>query len=298
LYTPPLTATAASLSLQYWERHQLETRWDGVEIAYSVNGGPWTEAPAPNNSPAEGCDAADDTDDWDVLICSRPNTYDSNSCGIPQWGHVITGPFPIDDTCSTRSLTSPAANPYTHRCHPITGLTPDDSIQFRWASSPDPYYEYAGFYLDDIAVTNVRLPNACVPNTCPGQANGTACDDGNACTINDGCSAGSCLGTPITTPAETQHVRVESDKVSFVWDPQLSSTAYDAVRGALGAFPVGPGGGDEVCFDGLAAAGLVDPSIPATGTGFWYLSRAQNACGVGTFGQQRNGTPRLTTTCP
>jgi hypothetical protein len=298
MYTPPLTAGAASLNLRYWERHQLETRWDGVEIVYSVNGGPWTEVPAPSNSPAEGCDAADDTTGWDTLICSRPGNGSTDSCGIPPSEHVITGPFPIDGTCSAKIFTHPAPNPYAHRCHPITGLTPDDSIRFRWGSTADQDYEYAGFYLDDVAVSNVRLPNACVPNTCPGQANGTGCDDGNACSINDACSAGSCAGTPITAPAETQHVRVEADKVSFVWDPQPNATNYDAVRGGLGAFPVGPGGGDEVCFDDLGAAGLVDASIPATGTGFWYLSRAQNACGVGTFGQQSSGVPRLTTTCP
>ena len=126
--------------------------------------------------------------------------------------HVITGPFPIDVTCSGKSFAHPAPNPYAHRCHPITGLTPGDSIQFRWGSTADWVYEFEGFYLDDVAVTNVRLPNACVPNTCPGQANGTGCDDGDACTINDACSAGSCAGTPITAPAETQHVRVEADK--------------------------------------------------------------------------------------
>ena len=67
MYTPPLTAAASSLNLQYWERHQLENNWDGIEIGYSVNGGPWTEVPAPSNSPAEGCDAADDTADWEFL---------------------------------------------------------------------------------------------------------------------------------------------------------------------------------------------------------------------------------------
>jgi hypothetical protein len=117
----PADCRAATLNLQYWERHQLETRWDGVEVAYSVNGGPWTEVPAPSNSPAEGCDAADVTTGWDVLFCSRINTAYPNSCGIPQSEQVITGPFPIDDTCSTRSLENPAPNPYAHRCHPITG---------------------------------------------------------------------------------------------------------------------------------------------------------------------------------
>jgi hypothetical protein len=295
MYTPPLTAGAASLNLQYWERHQLENHWDGVEIAYSVNGGPWTEVPAPSNGPAEGCDAADDTADWDLLSCAPAV---SNACGTQLQEHVITGPFPIDGTCSAKIFTHPAPNPYAHRCHPITGLTPGDSIQFRWGSTADGTNEYAGFYLDDVAVTNVRVPNVCAPDTCSGQADGTGCDDGDACTINDACSAGSCAGTPITAPAETQHVRVEADKTSFVWDPQPSSTNYDAVRGGLGAFPVGPGGGDEVCFDGLGAAELVDASIPATDTGFWYLSRAQNACGVGTFGQRSSGMSRLTTTCP
>jgi hypothetical protein len=297
MFTPPLTAGAATLNLQYWERHQLENHFDGVEIAYSVNGGPWTEVPAPSNSPAEGCDPADDTTDWDVLNCSSsgPN---ANACGIPQSEHVITGPFPNDDTCSIRSFASPAPNPYAHRCHPITGLTPDDSIRFRWGSTADPYYEFAGFYLDDVAVTNVRLPNACVPNTCPGQANGTGCDDGNACTIDDACSAGSCAGTPITAPAETQHVHVEADKTSFVWDPQPNSTAYAAVRGALGAFPIGPGDGDELCFSNLAGNTLNDPAVPAPGTGFWYLSRGENTCGIGTFGTRSNGAPRTTTTCP
>ena len=295
MYTPPLTAGAASLNLHYWERHQLEIHFDGVEIAYSVNGGPWTEVPAPSNGPTEGCDVADDTTDWNVLNCAPASL---NACGTPLSEHVITGPFPIDNTCFAKTFAHPAPNPYAHRCHPITGLTPGDSIQFRWGSTADWIYEFEGFYLDDVAVTNVRLPNACVPNTCPGQANGTGCDDGVVCTINDACTAGSCAGTPTTAPAETQHVLVEADKTSFVWDPQPSSTNYDAVRGELGAFPVGPGGGDEVCFDGLGAAGLVDASIPATGTGFWYLSRGQNACGVGTFGQQSSGMPRLTTTCP
>ena len=36
-----------------------------------------------------------------------------------------------------------------------------DTIQFRWRFTSDGGAEYAGFYLDDVAVTNLRLPNAC-----------------------------------------------------------------------------------------------------------------------------------------
>src|SRR5258706_3198245 len=55
LQAPPLTVGATSLNLRYWERHQLEYHWDGVAVEYAVNGGPWTDAPAPSNSPAAGC---------------------------------------------------------------------------------------------------------------------------------------------------------------------------------------------------------------------------------------------------
>jgi hypothetical protein len=58
------------------------------------------------------------------------------------------------------------------------------------------------------------------------------------------------------------------------------------------------GGADETCFANLAETTLVDPTIPAEGTGFWYLSRGENACGIGTLGAQSDGTPRITTSCP
>jgi hypothetical protein len=61
---------------------------------------------------------------------------------------------------------------------------------------------------------------------------------------------------------------------------------------------VGPGGGDEVCFDNLSSTTLVDSTVPAAGSGFWYLSRGQNVCGSGTYGTQSNGSQRTTTTCP
>jgi hypothetical protein len=69
----------------------------------------------------------------------------------------------------------------------------------------------------------------------------------------------------------------------------------------MGALPVGSGG-NEVCFDNLTGTSLGDPEVPAVGAGFWYLSRGENSCGIGTFGTQGvRGTPgaaRVTTTCP
>jgi len=105
-------------------------------------------------------------------------------------------------------------------------------------------------------------------------------------------------GAVITAPPETLNVTVAADKATYSWSAAAFATQYDVVRGATGALPVGPGGGDEVCFDNLAGPTLSDPAVPDSGTGFWYLSRGANGCGIGTFGNQSNGSSRITTTCP
>lgn len=132
----------------------------------------------------------------------------------------------------------------------------------------------------------------CVYTNAPGP-----CDDANACTTGDSCAAGICTGTPVAAPPEVQSVTVAADKATYNWSAAASATRYDVVRGSTGAFPVGPGGGDEVCFDNLPGTTLNDPAVPAVGTGFWYLSRGESACGNGTWGNATSG-PRVTTTCP
>jgi hypothetical protein len=117
--------------------------------------------------------------------------------------------------------------------------------------------------------------------------------------VGDACALGACqAGTAITAPPETQGVAAAADKATYTWSSAPNAAQYDVVRGSTGAFPVGPGGSDEVCFDNLSGTTLTDPTVPAQGTGFWYLSRGENACGIGTFGNQSNGSARTTTTCP
>jgi uncharacterized repeat protein (TIGR01451 family) len=129
--------------------------------------------------------------------------------------------------------------------------------------------------------------------------NVASCDDGDPCTAGDVCGGGACqTGAPITAPPETQDVSAEADKVTFTWSAALYATTYDVVRGLTSALPVGPGGDDEVCFNNLTGATFADATVPALDTAFWYLARGDNACGIGSYGQQRDGTPRITTTCP
>jgi hypothetical protein len=146
--------------------------------------------------------------------------------------------------------------------------------------------------------------NVCTDDICNGASgcvhtnNTAACSDGNPCTMGDTCSDGSCVGSAITAPPETHDVAVAADKATYSWSPATFATQYDVVRGKLSALPVGPGGDDEACFDNLPGTMLVDSTVPDPSTGFWYLSRGENACGIGTFGSQSDGFPRITTTCP
>ena len=128
---------------------------------------------------------------------------------------------------------------------------------------------------------------------------GTPCEDGIPCTSGDACGNGVCnTGTGNGSPGETRNIRAMDDKQTYTWGAQLNSLQYSAVRGNLGALPVGPGAVDEICFDDLDTPQIVDFDEPDSGTGFWYLTRGENACGAGTYGARADGTPRITTTCP
>ena len=156
--TPLLTVGATTLNLTYWERHQLEKGWDGVALEFSRNGGAWTDLPAPSNATADGCMTTDATGDYAPLECT--GTPPVNACGYPASKAVITGPSLLPAGDCTTYMTA-GMTEYARRCHRITGLTVGDTIQFRWRFTSDPGAEFKGFYLDDIAVTNIRLPNAC-----------------------------------------------------------------------------------------------------------------------------------------
>ena len=145
---------------------------------------------------------------------------------------------------------------------------------------------------------NPCTDDTCSAGTCTFANNTASCDDGNPCTAGETCGGGACLpGSPITPPAELAGVAAP-DKVTVTWTGNAQSTSYDGVRASISALPLGPGAGDEVCFPNLLSPSLTDTDVPASGTGYGYLSRGKNSCGAGTYGTQSNGTPRTTTTCP
>ena len=76
-----------------------------------------------------------------------------------------------------------------------------------------------------------------------------------------------------------------------------SGARYDVMRGTLSQLP--PGGSQETCLANHAPArSLTDAAVPAVGTGFYYLVRASNPCGVGSVGAGSSGVSRNTGVCP
>jgi hypothetical protein len=86
------------------------------------------------------------------------------------------------------------------------------------------------------------------------------------------------------------------DKIHYSWSAAPYTTRYDVVRGILSSLPVGPGYGDEICFEDLSTTTASDSLVPAPGFGYWYLVRGENEV-AGAYGNRSDGSPRTTTTC-
>jgi hypothetical protein len=275
LYSPSFIANG-NVGLQFSVAYRTETTYDGAIVQYRIGAGTWTNL--------------------DFSTPVQAATTNQEFCSpflalITAWTGVGTSWTTTDTAVAPSSL--------------------NDPIQFRWRLGSDSSVvgtNYGGLGVDDVSISNLKLTVACEPTRNSGlpactfcQLNpvGTGCDDSNACTSGDVCAGGACVGTPITTPTEAQSVGASADKTTFSWTALPNATAYDALHGLLSALPVGPGGGDETCFPNLATPSFVEATTPAPGTGLYILVRGKNACaGAGSYGTQKNGTPRTSTTCP
>jgi len=156
---------------------------------------------------------------------------------------------------------------------------------------------------DDCVIASSPSPN----NDGPDVEGDGLCDFGDPDDDNDGQSDwADCApldGTLRASPSEVSGVRFGSGGVKhrLIWTaPQAqggSATVSDVVRGTLAGLPVGSGA--ETCLaPGTAAAQVDDATNPGSGTANWYLVRAKNACGTGSYGNRSSGTPRISSACP
>jgi putative metal-binding protein len=159
--------------------------------------------------------------------------------------------------------------------------------------------------------------------------NGTACNDGDGCTIAEFCAGGSCGGgSPKDSDADahidaacggndcndanamvwslpwevTNLTLSSASPADSAWDSQASAgpeTVYDLLSGTLTAT-----GSLDTGSASCLASQAVDTTFtdarpdPDPGTGLWYLARARNSCGIGTYGAGTDGVPRSIPACP
>ena len=98
--------------------------------------------------------------------------------------------------------------------------------------------------------------------------------------------AGVCVGgSPVPGPAGTTGLAFSGPN-ELTWAPVTGATGYDLVRGTVSTLLVG---GDftlstDACVaNDIAVATFPVSHTPAAGDADWFLVRAYNACGTGTF---------------
>jgi hypothetical protein len=107
--------------------------------------------------------------------------------------------------------------------------------------------------------------------------------------------------TLFAAPGEISGLALGSDRITLSWGSSAptsgSATEHQVLRGLVAALPVG-GASDACIVAGTIASSATDPVVPPAGAAFWYLVRARNACGTGTWGSTSGGSPRIGMACP
>jgi subtilisin-like proprotein convertase family protein len=249
-------------------------------------------------------------DDIDILL-TAPNTP-TNAVIMSDVGGGAPGAVNVNLSLTDGAPSIPDAGPLVSGTYSPTNIDPGTGTEAWPAPAPlpsggsalsqfngtNPNGDWNLFVVDDQSIDSGTITGGWCINyrlTCNTAVD---CDDADPCTT-DSCVNSACTHSALGTPGLVAGVSASSDKQTISWTADANSTRYDAVRGSLAALPVGPGDGDEVCFDNLLVSAVVDPATPAPGDpGFWYLIRGENSCTDGSFGTQSDLTPRITTTCP
>jgi len=116
--------------------------------------------------------------------------------------------------------------------------------------------------------------------------------DADADGVADACDCAPSQAGAYGLPVEVPTLRVTGAAATTLgWDSQAptggSATSYTVVTGDLSALRASGGFGVACTLaEGLGAPEAVDPRpAPAAGSAFYYLARASNACGNGSFGR-------------
>lgn len=107
-------------------------------------------------------------------------------------------------------------------------------------------------------------------------------------------------GSAFASPDEVSSLRFESE-TTLSWrsekDAAGQGTVYDIISGNVADLPVSSGAPGVCEADSLDALTLEVSAVPAVGTAAWYLVRAANTCGDGSWGSDSDAQERSSAAC-
>jgi hypothetical protein len=102
--------------------------------------------------------------------------------------------------------------------------------------------------------------------------------------------------------AEVTGLSLGADKATLSWDSAAPTggpgTTHDVLRGNLHELPVGSSAAETCLAPGVAGTEAFDDDPLGADAGFYYLVRAGNSCGMGSWGSESDGSERTTIACP
>jgi len=109
------------------------------------------------------------------------------------------------------------------------------------------------------------------------------------------CSTVLAVGQCTAAPSEVWNVFMDSNRTTVSWASMGEGTTYDVARGDV--VWLGSNKPAECLTTGSSETSFDDTQTPDPGNGYYYLVRANNACGTGPWGTDSMDQPR-TTICP